>query len=62
MSEPLAELSSISSALDELSERIGVLAETLSNNGRDEIATELYEVERSLAGGRRRLSRIVHRR
>jgi hypothetical protein len=61
MTEPIAELSSISSALDELMARIGDIADALSKQGREEIAVELFEVERSLNGGRRRLSRIVHR-
>lgn len=61
MTEPIAELSSISSALDELTQRIGDIADSLSKQGRDEIAVELFEVERSLAGGKRRLSRIVYR-
>jgi hypothetical protein len=61
MTASLAELSSISNALDELSNRIAGLAAKLSEQGRDEIATELFEVERSLSGGRRRLSRLVNR-
>lgn len=61
MSKPPAELSSIASTLDELSTRIGQLAEQCSADGRTDIAYELYEVERSLTPGQRRLTRLVHR-
>jgi|GEM_PF-3241626 len=55
------ELSSIASALDDITTRIGTLAETCSQEGRDELAHELFEVERALLGGNRRLQRVVSR-
>ena len=56
-----AELSSIASALDDLTVRIGSLADRLSHEGNDNLSAELYEVERSLTSGRRRLDKLVNR-
>ncbi len=53
-----AELSSLATALDELTRRVTALAEGVANEQHD-LATELYEVERSLNGARRRLSKVV---
>lgn len=55
-----AELSSLSSSLDELLRRITDLADRRSHGGRpDEVANGLYEVERALREARRRLSRVA---
>jgi len=62
MSAPTAELSSLSSSLDELVGRLGDLAERFAAAGRTDVAQELYEVERTMAGGQRRLARVIARR
>ena len=59
MSVPTAELSSLATALDELTGRVTAMANDLSGSPRDDVAVELFEVERSLVGARRRLARIV---
>lgn len=61
MAKSPAELSSISAALDELSERIAKIAEQMSGSGQNDIAYELFEVERSLTPAQRRLARLVSR-
>jgi hypothetical protein len=53
-----AELSSLATALDDLSRRVTSLAEGLAGEQQD-LATELFEVERSLNGARRRLRKVV---
>ena len=53
-----AELSSLATALDELSRRVTTLAEDLVGE-KEDLATELFEVERSLNGARRRLRKVV---
>ena len=54
-----AELSSVATALGELTARVAGLAEELARDARDDLATALYEVERSLgAAGRRRESMV----
>ena len=54
-----AELSSLATALDELARRITSIAEDYAGARRDDLATELYQVERALAGARRKLARVV---
>lgn len=54
-----AELTSIASTLEQISGRIGHLADDLSAKGQDSLATELFEVERLVGGGTRRLSKLV---
>jgi len=61
-SEPTSagpELSSVATALGELTDRIGELAERLAREARDDLATALYEVERSVAAASRRLESMV---
>jgi hypothetical protein len=53
------ELSSISTALEALTERISSLAESLSGTDRDDMASALFEVERSLETAQRRLDQVV---
>jgi hypothetical protein len=62
MAKPPAELSSISSALEDLSGRISKLADQLSSKGENDLAHELFEVERSLTPPLRRLSRLINRK
>ena len=54
-----AELSSVSTSLDELAARITRLAESLAGEERDLVGPDLFEVERALRSARRRLTRIV---
>jgi hypothetical protein len=53
-----AELSSLATALDDLARRVTNLAEGLASEEQD-LAVELFEVERSLNGARRRLRKVV---
>jgi hypothetical protein len=54
-----AELSSLATALGELRDRVGQLAERLAHDARDDVATALYEVERSVGAAARRLESMV---
>jgi hypothetical protein len=55
-----AELSSLSSTLDQLLDRVTAMAERRSDRGEpDEVAVALFEVERSLQEARRRLERAT---
>jgi len=53
------QLSSVSTALDELTVRVSSLAETLSGSDRDDVAASLFEIERSLRTAGRRLDQLV---
>lgn len=59
MSSTAAELSSVATALDELARRITAIAEQYAGARRDDLASELYQVERSLTGARRGLAKVV---
>jgi hypothetical protein len=54
-----AELSSLATALEDLSARVTSIAEGLSGTERDGTAVELYEVERALGEAQRRLARVL---
>ncbi|HET7489193.1 MAG TPA: hypothetical protein VFJ85_14780 [Acidimicrobiales bacterium] len=54
-----AELSSLATALDELAKRITAIAEAEAGARRDDLVTELYQVERSLAAAQRGLRRAL---
>ena len=56
---PGAELSSISTALDDLRHRVTAIAEGASGTDLDWLATNLFEVERSLGEASRRLGRVT---
>jgi hypothetical protein len=53
-----AELSSLSSTLKELHDRVSSMAETAQASGNEDMARELFAVERSLSGALRRLRRF----
>ena len=53
------ELSSVATALGELTTRIAELAERLASEAHEDLATALYEVERSTAAAARRLESMV---
>jgi hypothetical protein len=59
MPAPLAELSSVTTALDELTRRIVVIADQAAADHDDETASELFAVERALRGATRRLGRLT---
>ena len=54
-----AQLSSVASALDELTQRITQLADESQRGTDDQLAAELYEIERALQQAARRLDRLV---
>jgi hypothetical protein len=54
-----AQLSSISTALDELTTRIVSLADGYQESPREDIAADLYEVERNLQAATRRLKALL---
>jgi hypothetical protein len=55
----LAELSSLSSMLAEVTKRVTSLADRAAAAKDEDVSTELYGVERALSGAARRLDRIV---
>ena len=54
-----AQLSSVSTALTELTRRVAGLADEVSEAKRDGIAQTLFEIERSLQAANRRLDQLV---
>ncbi|MBI3257341.1 MAG: hypothetical protein HYZ59_06095 [Actinobacteria bacterium] len=58
---PGSQLSSISTALGELTARVSLIAEEMSGSGNDDQATTLFEVERSLTAACRLLNTVVDR-
>lgn len=61
MDAPTAELSSLATALDELTGRVSGIADKLTGTEHDLMASELFEVERALGGAQRRLARLLER-
>lgn len=53
----LAELNSLASSLAEITARITAMADTAHRDGDEELALELFAVERSLSAALRRLTR-----
>jgi Mg2+ and Co2+ transporter CorA len=56
-----AQLSSLSSALGDLTDRITALADGYQSSPREDVAADLYEVERQLQAAHRRLRTLVDR-
>ena len=56
-----AQLVSTASSLDELIARVTAAADEMSGGRDDDLATDLYEVERSLKTGARRLATVLRR-
>jgi len=54
-----AQLSSVATALGEMIQRVSEAADRLRVGGRDDLAGDLYEVERSLQAAARRLAGLV---
>ena len=59
MSTSGAELSSLLTQLEELTARITTIADAFQTNKRENLAGDLYQVERSLKAGVRTLSRVI---
>jgi hypothetical protein len=53
-----AQLSSINSALDELTSRVAAVAERYDGTPRADLAADLYDVERALRAATRRLAKV----
>jgi hypothetical protein len=58
---PAPELSSMATALDELTRRVTTMAEGLAHTQADWVAQDLFAVERSLGAARRRLTALNER-
>ena len=56
-----AQLSSLSTALDDLSKRVTELADQYRDTPREDVAVDLYEVERQLVAAGRRLKTVLDR-
>ena len=56
-----AQLSSLSTALDDLTQRITSLADDYQGSPREDVASDLYDVERNLQAAARRLRALVAR-
>jgi hypothetical protein len=54
-----AELSSVSTGLEELVKRVTDIAEGLAGDEKEQLAPDLYEVERTLRAAERRLRRVI---
>lgn len=61
MATDLAELSSIASSLDQLARRVGTMGEGAREEREEEVASELFAVERAIAAAQRRVTRLVSR-
>jgi len=59
MGPDLAETSSISASLEQLNQRVTSMADAAAGAKQDDVAADLYAVERALAGAVRRLERMV---
>lgn len=59
MSSDLAALTSLATALDELTERLTSIASAHVTGTDEHLASDLFEVERSLRGASRRLERAL---
>jgi hypothetical protein len=58
---PAPELSSLATALDDLTRRITAIGEGLANTQADWVAQDLFAVERSLRAAHRRMSTLNER-
>lgn len=54
-----AELSSVSTGLEELVRRVTAIADGLAGEQKDQLGPDLYEVERTLRAAERRLRRVI---
>jgi hypothetical protein len=56
-----AQLASLSTSLDDLATRVTAMADALGGSPREDVAADLYEVERSLQAADRRLKALLNR-
>lgn len=56
-----AQLSSSLTGLEDLTKQITEIADRYSGTPDEDVAADLYEVERALRSATRRLTRVVHR-
>jgi hypothetical protein len=61
MDDDRAPLAAVATALDELTRRITELADDHQRGTDEQLAAELYEIERALQQAARRLDRLVRR-
>lgn len=59
MSTTSAEISSMAASVEELTRRLGPIAETYDRSHREDLVSEVHEVERALNGALRRLNRLA---
>jgi hypothetical protein len=59
MPTDLAELSSIAASLEQITRRVGTMAEQANDQQEETVSAELFSVERALQGATRRLGRLV---
>jgi len=59
MSTTSAELSSMAASVEELTRRLGPIADLYDRSHREDLVSEVHEVERALNGALRRLNRLV---
>jgi hypothetical protein len=56
---PGPELSSLASSLDQVAQRVTAIADEHAHTPREDVAHELYEIERVLQAALRRLEKLV---
>jgi hypothetical protein len=59
--DPGPELSSITTQVEELTRKVTAIADVYNGGERDDIAIDLYDVERNLRAAARRLNRVRSR-
>ena len=59
MTPSAADLSSMAATVDDLTVRLGPIADAFEAAHRDDLVAEVHEVERALDSARRRLLRLV---
>ncbi len=57
--DPTAELSSLATALDDVTRRVTGIAEGFMRSRREDLGSELFAVEQLLETARRRLDKVV---
>ncbi len=57
----VAHLSSVSTALTDLTDRVTALADGYQDSPREDVAADLYDVERNLRAAERRLRALLHK-
>ena len=57
-----AQLSSLTTSLGELTDRVAAMAEGFSGSPREDVAADLFDVERHLKAAHRRLRALLNRR